>query len=109
MDMFRIEPIDQNIEPLLEAFATALKNMPELKEADLFTYLKWHPDRRRKSDYPELEEKEKYRWGVKYMVGEVPRLEWEVGHWRPSKKLHQLFLDVVRYHKNVEAFEERWI
>lgn len=38
-DMFRTEPLPCKIEPLLLAFADALKGMPALEEAELFAYL----------------------------------------------------------------------
>ena len=43
-DMFRTEPNDSTIEPLLEAFARALCEMPVLEDAELFTYVVFERD-----------------------------------------------------------------
>ena len=105
-DMFRMASIDDMIEPLLEAFAKALDSMQSREEAELFTYLSWCPSEEREKEYPDQpldrEKKEKHRWGVRYLAGGTSdRLEWQVGDWRPSKALLQLF--------NGVASEQQWI
>ncbi len=98
-DMFRISPIDEMIKPLLKAFAKALGRMRMLEEAELFTYLCWHPGEEREEEYPDTplddeEDKwgERYKWGVRYHNnGTSGHLEWQTGDWQPSKALLQLF------------------
>lgn len=65
-DMFRTVPIDKMIEPLLEVFGRALGTMPELEEAELFTWLRWAPSEEREFDYPDPPlhpRNKKHRWG----------------------------------------------
>ncbi|KAH9983226.1 hypothetical protein F4779DRAFT_376962, partial [Xylariaceae sp. FL0662B] len=50
-DMFRTEPLLSKIKPLLLTFADALKGMPALEEAELFTYLAWQPSEERRHAY----------------------------------------------------------
>lgn len=96
-DHFRIKPVEQTIEPLLESFARALRNMPVLEEAVLYSHTLWHPEendvyagKRPYSPGPTW-----YRWSVRYVVSEAKnRLEWRVGDWRPSEVLLQQFHDL---------------
>ncbi|KAI9778755.1 MAG: hypothetical protein M1816_003908 [Peltula sp. TS41687] len=109
-DVFRTVPIDETIEPLLEAFAKALDSSRSLEEAELFTYLSWCPSEEREREYPDppLDEG-KHRWGVRYLAsGTSRRLEWQVGDWRPSNALLQLFHGVGRdqYWRDLE---EQWV
>lgn len=97
------------MELLLGGSAEALINMPLLEDADLFTYLSWDPNDRRKEEYPEYEKTIRFRWGVRYILGDTHRLEWQVGKWRPSTELHQLFHDFVRSRQDGKPLEERWI
>ncbi|KAI1172266.1 hypothetical protein F4777DRAFT_521167 [Nemania sp. FL0916] len=96
-DAFRTEPLSDNIEPLLLAFATALTKMPSLKEAELFAYVEWNPSESRKAEYADdmpYEEYSIHRWGVKYIsaAGDSKALvEWQVGTWRPQENIVKLF------------------
>jgi hypothetical protein len=95
-DMFRTEPLADQIEPLLEAFAKALKTMTDLDEAELFTYLVWNPSEERRSDYGDAAPYYVglHRWGVRYCSakdGSKASLEWQVGAWRPSEDIINLF------------------
>lgn len=47
-DIFRTAPIDEMVEPVLEAFAKALE------EDELFTYLRWCASEERERKYPDL-------------------------------------------------------
>ncbi|PGH21377.1 hypothetical protein AJ80_03294 [Polytolypa hystricis UAMH7299] len=51
--MFRIIPNNKTIEPLLEEYAKALKNMLLLEEAESFTRLSWWPNDDMEDDYPD--------------------------------------------------------
>ncbi|RMD40220.1 hypothetical protein DV735_g4914, partial [Chaetothyriales sp. CBS 134920] len=79
-DAFRIEPSQHKIELLLSAFAEALKGMPALEEAELFTYLNWEPSSERQAEYEGIDEEPFnradpdtneicaiYRWSVSYI------------------------------------------
>jgi len=100
-DMFRTEPCRERIEPLLAAFAQSVAqcSMPDLEEAELFTYLWWCPGISRAPKYG-LEaydfDSTTHRWGVRYTAGslsegEVPTVTWHVGDWRPSEETMRLF------------------
>lgn len=100
-DMFRIKPLQGKIEPLLSAFAAALKGMPALEEAELFTYLAWQPSRERQLGYEDSDEEPYnredpaiYRWGVRYAPGKdgaAGQVTWQIGAWRPWDDVTQLF------------------
>lgn len=100
MDMFRTEPLPSMINPLLLAFADALKGMPALEEAELFTYLAWQPSEERQRAYKDSDEapynqdRAIYRWGVRYAPGKDDGnglLTWQVGSWRPQEDIIQSF------------------
>ncbi|KAG9192974.1 hypothetical protein G6011_11708 [Alternaria panax] len=123
LNMFRIEPCRERIEPLLSAFAKALRrdNMPCLEDAEIFTYVSWWP-----SDEREVNLEEKYdlpytkghRWGVKFIAGRgnekqmdggddgavvatsaaptSPVVQWQVGEWRPREEVLSLFESLGR-------------
>lgn len=65
-------PLLQNLqeEPLLAAFASAVKNMGALEHAELFAYLQWHPSESRADEYgdeaPYDSEPGVHRLGVRY-------------------------------------------
>ncbi|KAF6814101.1 hypothetical protein CMUS01_12705 [Colletotrichum musicola] len=95
-DMFRTEPLTEEIESLLVAFAQALRHMPALEEAELFAYLTWKPSEKRKIDYGEDPPYDEgvHRWGLKYTPAEEGLkglLEWQVGSWRPQAHVTKLF------------------
>lgn len=100
-DMFRTEPLAEQIEPLLSAFAVALKSMPALEEAELFTYVSWNPSAERLDEYgdeaPYDVEYGGRRWGLRYVPGKdgvEGILEWQVGAWRPHEGVMKLFEDL---------------
>ncbi|KAH7142791.1 hypothetical protein B0J13DRAFT_585496 [Dactylonectria estremocensis] len=97
-DMFRTEPLADNIEPLLSAFATVLKGMPALEEAELFTHISWNPSEERLAEYgdeaPYDAEYGGRRWGLRYVPGKdgvEGLVEWQVGEWRPHEGIIKLF------------------
>ncbi|KAI1385207.1 uncharacterized protein F4822DRAFT_438118 [Hypoxylon trugodes] len=99
-DVFRTVPLRSKIEPLLFAFAEALKGMPTLEEAELFTYLAWRPSRERKRAYEGIDEepynrnRATYKWSVSYTPGNdggKRLLTWQVGSWRPQEDVIQSF------------------
>ncbi|KAJ3547610.1 hypothetical protein NM208_g1426 [Fusarium decemcellulare] len=102
-DMFRTEPLEDKIVPLLSSFVTALKGMPALEEAEVFTYLTWKPSKEREAAYgedaPYKSEGVMYRWGVRYVPrtsGNKGLLEWQVGAWKPSQDIIDLFEHLER-------------
>jgi hypothetical protein len=97
-DLFRIEPLAERIEPLLEAFGEALRGMVGMEEAELFAWLTWSPSDERERDYrghsPCDESYDSWRWGVRYVSakdGKKGRVEWQVGDWRPREEIVTLF------------------
>ncbi|PGH29602.1 hypothetical protein GX50_07635 [[Emmonsia] crescens] len=106
--LFRIIPIDEHLEPFLEAFAKALCNMPLLEEACLLTTLMWRPGARigcKDDNYATAN-----WWSVTYAAtSAVPCLTWQViGGWRPSDELRQHFYDVARQNSRL-PLNEKWI
>lgn len=105
-DVFRTEPLAERIEPLLSGFAAAVANMGALEDAELFTYLAWYPSESRADEYgeeaPYDSENGVHRWGVRYLAtgghgeeqGQVQKeavVQWQVGSWRPSQSVLDLF------------------
>lgn len=97
-DLFRVEPLTERVEPLLEAFGQALKVMHSLEEAELFAWVNWQPSEERDREYGgdglHDESFRSWRWGVRYVPakdGTKGRVEWEVGHWRPREGIISLF------------------
>ncbi|KAH7141920.1 hypothetical protein EDB81DRAFT_653579 [Dactylonectria macrodidyma] len=100
-DMFRTEPVPDKIEPILSAFATALKGMTALEEAELFTHISWGPSEERLAEYgneaPYDADYGGRRWGVRYVPGKdgvEGLVEWQIGAWRPDKGVIKLFDDL---------------
>lgn len=123
-DMFRTEPLSSKIEPLLMAFAEALRDgMPALDEAELFTYLAWKPSEERRDRYEGADEAPFnmdhaiYRWGVSYVPGKdggKGAVTWQVGSWRPQESVTRAFealggenADVDTIWKPFEFLEQR--
>ncbi|KAH7305461.1 hypothetical protein B0I35DRAFT_483822 [Stachybotrys elegans] len=97
-DMFRTEPVTDKIEPLISAFASAVKNMGALEEAELFTYLWWYPAENREhvvgEPFPDTSDEGVYKWGLRYVSGNAAgkgSVQWQVGAWRPSQDVMMLF------------------
>lgn len=93
-DLFRIEPMAERIEPLLETFGEALRCMAGLEEAELFAWLTWEPsderEREHGGDSSRTESFLSWRWGVRYISGKDGRkglVEWQVGDWRPREEI----------------------
>lgn len=132
VDMFRVTPVDAAVDELLEAFALALERMPALKEAELYTLLKWWPSQNAMETYFEgdrvplkakneelcgLRERHGVRychwWGVKYNgvdsdEGKRPRLEWRVGDWRPCQRVLDMIHRAVAGSEGGDLVEE-WL
>lgn len=91
-DMFRTEPLAEEIEPLISAFSTALKSTPTLKEAELFTYLAWKLSEETALEYtveaPYDVERGVRRWDLRYVAGKNSKkglVECQFGDWRPTR------------------------
>jgi hypothetical protein len=108
LNMFRVEPCRERIEPLLAAFAKSLTrdNMPSLEDAEMFTHLWWAPSDEIEAKGYDLSMKKGHRWGVKFIAGRgskrqksnaaaaaprPPVVQWQVGDWRPSQEVMSLF------------------
>lgn len=97
--MFRTEPLTRKIEPLLLAFSKALKGMPVLEKAELFTYLAWQVTKERMGPFKDADEPPNcaiYRWGVSYIPGTRTdgakgQITWQVGAWRPQEHVLRSF------------------
>ncbi|KAJ8116643.1 hypothetical protein OPT61_g1967 [Boeremia exigua] len=113
LNMFRVEPSRERIEPLLAAFARSLArdNMPSLEDAEMFTHLWWAPSDEIEAKGYGLPMKKGHRWGVKFIAGRgskrqkpddaataptPPVVQWLVGDWRPSEEVMDLFESLGR-------------
>lgn len=113
LDMFRIKPCRERIEPLLAAFAKSLTrdNMPNLEDAEICTHLWWDPSDDREIEEYSLVLRNGHRWGVKFIAGRgsknqkdgdaaaatpIPVVQWQVGDWRPSEGIMSLFENLGR-------------
>ncbi|KAK2039325.1 hypothetical protein LZ31DRAFT_558858 [Colletotrichum somersetense] len=115
VNAFRTEPCRERIEPLLAAFAKSLThdNTPRLDDAEIFTYLWWHPSDHMEAKGYDLPLKLGHRWGVKFIAGRgdekekdgnaaaaaaptTPVVQWQVGEWRPSQEVMSLFESLGR-------------
>ncbi|KAJ0166425.1 hypothetical protein CTA2_7414 [Colletotrichum tanaceti] len=81
-DVLRTEPLADRIEPMLSAFASAVKNMGALEDAELFAYLAWYPSKSRSDEYGDE---------APYDCENGMLIQWQVGDWRPSQSMLGLF------------------
>jgi hypothetical protein len=129
MHQFRVSPADTNLGPLLASFAEAAASMPELKYAVPWSPLRWEPCDNDDDDYagafdyfntPLNFSSEDLARGLVYCApGQVEAFEttpggrktcvdrniwWEVGPWRPTSELHNLFRRIgeQRYEHDME-------
>lgn len=115
---FRISPNDSILGPFLASFAKAAANMPDLRQAILWSPLRWcvdggEDDENGAFDYFEPPKKfypEYLAWGLAYYSpgtsafkknpGEVNcnarQIWWKVGEWRPNPEIHILFQQIGR-------------
>lgn len=106
---FRVRPNDDVLSPFLTAFAKAASEMPKLKEACLWSPLRWqagdsfgNSDEMGKdiSKWPDRP----LAWGITFIApktfgfhfegqhfSQSRQLFWTTGTWRPSDALHDLF------------------
>lgn len=118
---FRVQPNNEYLSPFLTAFAKAAAEMPKLKEACLWSPLRWQAG----DSYGDSDEIGKefskwpdrpLAWGITYIAPEnlgfhfegkhfcsSRQLFWTTGQWRPSDELHDLFGRIGD--QNVELFE----
>jgi hypothetical protein len=122
LNMFRVKPSRERIEPLLAAFAKslALDNMPSLEDGEMFTHLWWAPSDDMEAKKYDLPTGKGHRWGVKSIAGRgsqmqesdraadaaaptPPVVQWWVGDWRPSHEVMILFENLGRQERlNIE-------
>lgn len=96
---FRVVPVRERVEGVLGAFARAVARMPVLERAEVCVWLAWAPGEEMAEEYDEDEapfvedEESLHRWGVEYkrVEGGDGVVEWQVGDWRPSEELLELF------------------
>ncbi|EKG15790.1 hypothetical protein MPH_06993 [Macrophomina phaseolina MS6] len=95
---FRVEPVRERVEEVLGAFARAVRRMPVVERADVGVYLAWAPGWEMEEEYEDEapfgeDEESLHRWGVEYVRSEGGKavVEWQVGEWRPSDELLELF------------------
>lgn len=117
MAQFRVVPVNELVVPFMTAFAKAVARMPSLKEAALWSPLKFQPDALG-GRYSSLDETSlegilhgKLAWGMVYTKPDTPhklysalglecsrarQMWWRVAGWRPDSQLHQLYKDIRR-------------
>ncbi|KAB2570623.1 hypothetical protein DBV05_g10711 [Lasiodiplodia theobromae] len=109
--VFRIAPAAEHVERLLTAFARAVRRMPVLREAQVFSVLTNEECRDREdedtdewdSDILDVcdDEWHIFVWGVRYVVddGGERSVEWRVGDdgWRPGREVLDGFGEGVRH------------
>lgn len=101
--------------------------MPAIRDAELFTWLRWRPSKERAKEYEgsdnvpptSYEEEMVMRWGVRYEAPAVGgdgkgKVTWQVGEdWRPEDGVIKAFEDLVggdgenMEWKAFESLEER--
>jgi hypothetical protein len=125
---FRVRPNNEVLRPFLSSFAKAAANMPDLRQAILWSPLKWNIHGGG-DDYPPSmfdyfapPESSDLAWGLAYYVptaggafrtnpGEAccktRQIWWKVGEWRPDLELHASFQEIgrTRYGKGLK---EHW-
>ncbi|KAL9948802.1 hypothetical protein D7B24_006512 [Verticillium nonalfalfae] len=117
-DVFRTQPSPETIEPLLLAFGSAVKNMGALEDAELFAYLAWCPSDSRAEEYgdeaPYDSENGVHRWGVRHLAAKAGDedtvegvVQWQIGDWRPSQSVLDLFGGLGRQEWLDFTFEEQ--
>jgi hypothetical protein len=129
---FRISPNDDILGPFLASFAKAAANMPELRQAVLWSPLKWCVDggddeKNENEAFDYFEPPNKFNgkylaWGLAYCSprlgavfatdpGEIKcearQIWWKVGDWRPDPEIHNLFQKIGRQ-EHGEALKEYW-
>jgi hypothetical protein len=131
---FRVSPNDEILNPFLVSFAKAAANMPQLRQAVLWSHVRWEldgddtygPEAFDYFEAPWLDDLSETNgdlaWGLAY---NRPRLEhsfatnpgerncearqiwWKVGNWRPDPDLHKL-LQRIGQRQHSEALKEYW-
>ncbi|KAH7079797.1 hypothetical protein FB567DRAFT_129202 [Paraphoma chrysanthemicola] len=128
---FRIYPNEAVLVPFLESFAKAAAQMPNLKQAVLWSPLRFSPDgddelgpMLRYYEPPHQFYENHIAWGIAYETPGLPwgfsfstkiedrdckarRIWWRVGEWRPSKQLHAAFQQ-IGCHRLGEDLQEDW-
>ena len=112
---FRVDPNEEALVPFLAAFAKAIALMPSLKDAVLWSPLKFYEglldeyknfDPIEVSKWPDAE----LAWGIVYTKPSMKafttspgenyidsrQIWWRVGRWRPDPELHQHFQKIGR-------------
>jgi hypothetical protein len=127
---FRIVPNDNVMGPFLTGLAKAALHMPKLEFAVLWSPMKWDVERDSEKgqefdyyDPPTRFDCNHATWGLAYgAVGtrfalstnpgerycDTRQIWWQVGDWRPSAELHDLFRQIGG-HKDSEATREHWM
>lgn len=127
---FRISPNDNVLGPFLASFAKAAINMPDLRQAILWSPLRWDVDGGEDDEGAAFEYFEPSKniypndlaWGFAYYIPragsafatnpgetkcEARQIWWKVGEWRPSPEIHGLFQQIGR-REHGEALREHW-
>jgi len=127
---FRISPNERLLVPFLTSFAKAAANMPELRQAVLWSPLQWDVDGGNydeRFDYyepPEHFYPESIAWGLAYNAPRLPlhdtfsttpgeanckerQIWWKIAEWRPDAELHGLF-QKIGFEKHGESLKEYW-
>jgi hypothetical protein len=133
---YRISPNEKVLRPFFSNFAKAAANMPALRQAVLWSLLRFdvdggEPDEREPFmlDYSEFPrdryqhgDLENLAWGLAYykpnyrsyftnnpaeFFSNARRIWWKVGKWRPDPELHDLFQQIGR-REHGKALEEHW-
>jgi hypothetical protein len=132
---FRVSPNDEIMYPFLASFAMAAANMPKLRHAVLWSFLRWtveYDDSYGPEAFDYFDEPLQYNfsdsddihiaWGLAYNRPkldhgfatypgehncEARQIWWKVGEWRPHAELHKSFQRIGQ-REHGEALKEYW-
>jgi hypothetical protein len=126
---FRTVPVSDTLEPFLSAFATATKAMPSLKQAALWSPLKFHPSDVDGGAYasPTADPNTEHlcgqlAWGLAYtspgasrnfytaqatVASRARQIWWSTGDWQPSAQLGRLIRDIGQGSHGGEVVQHR--
>ncbi|KAF2180483.1 hypothetical protein K469DRAFT_672349 [Zopfia rhizophila CBS 207.26] len=120
---FRVAPNDTTLGLFIAGFAKAAAEMPSLREAAIWSPLRWYPgeDLEEEYDLHPQNIRTSLAWGIAYIApgglalntnpgenySQARQIWWKVAKWRPDPQLHDLFHQIGRQ-KHGEDLKEYW-